>query len=271
LIYAALNLLLLLLTDDDESCLMGNGYRNRQGPRKCFNGQKLWYFDWFPNQKLVVSPHINGPWKGNLAAFVDVDLEKTMPVTLRVGPLYIVLNRAAKHNRDVQEKRDMVTIVNARSATSPSEMLAGLSTTSSAPSRFRTPVQIDGATVPIVVEVCRMYLFSEATNQASYASIEIRTDTQPSTCSSTPAAPPFGQASSCRTAGLSCQRDSDCCGDTTSCLLGQLGQVCKTTNAGVSGAMQGYGRGGGYGGEQMMRRLESEDDNGRKMGSLRRQ
>ena len=110
---------------DDESCIMGIGYEQATSPQKCFNGQKFWAFNWFPNNKKIVDPIADGEWRGKLIAFVDVGLTQS-PVVLRVGDLYVVYNRAKKYNYQVNEMADMVTVVEAPTSTSESSLRAGI-------------------------------------------------------------------------------------------------------------------------------------------------
>jgi hypothetical protein len=158
------------------------GFGSDSLDEKCFNGHKLFYYDWFHSQTLSISPHTHGPWKGNLLAFVDTDLDHTSPVVIRVGDLYIVFNRAIKHNKGVPDKRDMVTIVQAQTTTSVSWILTGISTDKGVASRFEADAVFNEGKVTVVVEVCSMELHEANERRANFAKIEIRTINDVPTC-----------------------------------------------------------------------------------------
>lgn len=249
---------------DDESCVMGLGYNRQLGPRKCFNGQKFWAFDWFPQQKTDVFLN-GGEWKGNLAAFVDVS-STTMPIVIRVGDMYIAYNEAAKYNAGVNEKENLVTIVQGTTPTSHSLMLAGLDNGDTLQTKATFP---DGTTSLVSIEVCDL----QQNSAVSFASLSIRPTGTASSCGISQAAPgpapeTAPETGLCSPGGTSCQTDDQCCG---SCVLGTLGTVCKGTSGsgGVAMAQQG-GTMGGAGGRNMRRLLRKEQ--GRKRGAtIRRQ
>mmetsp|Transcript_11963 Transcript_11963/g.17554 ORF Transcript_11963/g.17554 Transcript_11963/m.17554 type:complete len:545 (+) Transcript_11963:51-1685(+) len=263
---------------DDESDSMGLGYNRFHGPKKCFNGQKFWYFDWFPNQKVSITSEML-PWSGSLGAFVDVDLDEDIPVVLRVGKLYLVYNRKSKHNREVNEKADMVTVVTADSPSSTSWMLAGLSSRSGSSSTFETTTEFAGEVLTITLEVCQMV--NGNVDTSDYAEMVIRTSDQELACPSTspslaPLAPsPIPQTApeteppifktsplSCVPNGSVCGTDDDCCLPTSRC-SDEYTSVCEPEANVVGGTMFSVSSGGGRGGMQRLR------SNGRKLGRFR--
>jgi hypothetical protein len=248
---------------DDESCIMGIGYYSETGPLKCFNGQKLWAFNWFPDQKREVNPKF-GEWKGNLAAFVDVSYT-TADVAIRVGDMYLAYNQASGYNSGVNEKRNQVTIVQGRTSKTNSIMLTGLG----ANDQLTTDATFsDGTTSPIEIEVCAI----KQSNAVSYAELSIRLQGTPSSCGITAAAPgpsptSDGGRPSCLAPGTSCQTSSQCCGD---CALGASGYKCvgDGTSNGVAMPQHG-GNMGGAGGKNMRRALRSPEE-GTRLGATAR-
>jgi hypothetical protein len=243
---------------DDESCIMGIGYASETGPLKCFNGQKFWAFNWFPDQKKEVNPKF-GEWKGNLAAFVDVSFT-TADVAIRVGDLYLAFNEAAKHNSGVNEKRNKVTIVQGRTSETNSVMLMGLA----AEDQLTTDATFsDGTTSRIEIEVCAI----KQSNSVSYAELSIRLQGTPSSCAITAAAPgPAPTFGGCSLGGNLCQNDSQCCSN--NCALGAIGSK-KCFGDGVAGgaAMPQHGGAmGGAGGKNMRRALRSPEE-GTRLGA----
>jgi hypothetical protein len=232
---------------------MGIGYGYERAPQKCFNGQKFWAFDWFPSQKQLINPVVNGEWKGNLAAFVDVDLTP-MKIVLNVGDLYLVYNRAKKHNYQVNEKPDMVTIVKAKSPTSDSEMLAGIDDATGTSSYTGDAVFADGV-YGVTIEVCKI-----VEGSIDYAQLSIRRQNTPSSCLIFNTAPSRGNP------GDSCNEDSDCSGSSITCENGTNGLVCKGSSGRASNAISsGMSSGRGGASNASMRRLRNPTD-GRRRG-----
>jgi len=266
---------------DDKSCTMGIGYGIVNGPKKCFNGQKLWFFDWFPDQKFSITPNIL-PWTGNLAAFVDADLNRSLPVVIRVDNLYLVYNRATKHNIEVNEKGDLVTVVKAESPSSPSWMIKGLSSEAYHPHALNHEVQFTfGTTSYITIEVCAIKN-SDDPNVADYARISIHAINETSTCdddsknydelSAAPSTSPTKSilmASGCTGFGNSCYASAECCGSKSRCVEGQLEKVCASGSNSNRKGMSSVGNGGGFSGNKMMRR-QLISEGGRKVGRFRK-
>jgi hypothetical protein len=209
---------------DDETCIMGIGYEPATGPQKCFNGQKLWAFNWFPNNKEDVDPIADGEWRGKLTAFVDVTLTQG-PVVLRVGDLYLVYNRSKKYNSQVNEMADMVTIVKAPTSTSKSSLRAGIDG-SPGRSTFTIVSKFPDGTHGITIEVCR--LIKDST--IDYAYLSIRKDGTPSSCGilMTPPRP-------IKSPIVTCKADTDCPGVRGSCVPTPKGNTCRESkNANTS-------------------------------------
>ena len=168
----------------DRTCMMGFYSGSELGPAMCFNGHKLWMLGWFADKAISINPIINGPWRGDLVAFVDagkiVPNDSTKAVVLNVGDLYLVFNRAKGHNNGVLEERNRVTIVQAEednSLTSASILLGSLDTSADRTSTHAL-VFAEGA-VEVVIEVC-----GHATNSKDVDSFDIivRLTTQTFTC-----------------------------------------------------------------------------------------
>ena len=92
---------------------MGKSYSEVGGPSMCFNGIKFYQLNWFLEHTLEIFPDKNGPWTGNIAAFVDHQKlqARTTPIIVKVGNVYLLYNVAKDYNKDVVEKRDHVTVV----------------------------------------------------------------------------------------------------------------------------------------------------------------
>ena len=164
---------------DDESCLLGVGYETETTPLKCFNAQKMWAFNWWPEQSKRLNPIADGAWKGNLAAFVDVD-STSKPVVLRVGNLYVSYNRAKKYNYQVNEKANMITIVQASSSKSISSMLAGIDDSPGNKS-FSWNSKFQQGTFRVTIEVCKI-VKAVGSAKVDYAELSIRKEGTPSGC-----------------------------------------------------------------------------------------
>jgi hypothetical protein len=195
---------------------MGIGYEDATGPQKCFNGQKLWAFNWFPNNKKVVDPIADGNWRGKLIAFVDVGLTQA-PVVLRVGDLYLVYNRAKKYNIQVNEMGDMVTVVKAPTSTSESSLRAGIDG-SPGRSSFTILSKFPGGTYGITIDVCKL----GKDGSIDYADLSIQREGAPSSCGIR-MAPPKRLNSPI----IACKVDTDCPGVRESCVLTSKGNLCR--------------------------------------------
>lgn len=207
---------------------MGIGYEFEAAPQKCFNGQKFWAFNWFPSQKKLINPIADGEWKGNLAAFVDVD-HTTMPVVLRVGNLYLVYNRAKKYNYQVNEKPDMVTIVKAATPKSVSYMRAGIDDSSGNDS-YSCDATFEEGVFGVTFEVCKM-VYGVGSNKVDHAVLSIRRKGTPSSCAIQKAAPaPTPPTSSTGGSGngRSCKVDSDCTGNASICVPSGNRRSCRS-------------------------------------------
>jgi hypothetical protein len=203
---------------------MGIGYENATGPQKCFNGQKLWAFNWFPKNKKIVDPIADGEWRGNLIAFVDVGLTQA-PVVLRVGDLYLVYNRAKKYNYQVNEMADMVTVVKAPTSTSESSLRAGIN---GSPGRnsFSILSKFPDGSHRITIDVCKVG--KEGT--IDYADLSIRREGTRSSCGILISRPNLSKSRS-----VTCKSDTDCPGIKERCLLTSEGKIClKLKNAKIS-------------------------------------
>jgi hypothetical protein len=207
---------------DDATCIMGSSHPFSDGAHKCFNGQKMWAFNWWPNKKKIVNPIANGPWKGHLAAFVDVR-STSMPVVLRVGNLYLVFNRAKTHNAEAHEKANMVTIVNAPTSSSNSLMRAGINASPGKDS-YSCDADFEQGRYSVTIEVCKVV---QGVGNVDYVELSIRRKNAPSRCGKSRALAAPTPVSSQVAPRLPCISDSDCSGSATRCILGLNGQVCE--------------------------------------------
>lgn len=113
---------------EDRSCVMGVSFRRMDGPQECFNGWRHYALDWYADHETTVDPVISGSWGGNLAAFVDYeDMKKDEYAIVNVRDVYLQYNLADKHNWEVGERANEVTIIKALGdAEEPSSLLAGI-------------------------------------------------------------------------------------------------------------------------------------------------
>jgi len=141
---------------EDRSCLMGVSYSESFGKRMCFNAHKFFVLNWFPTRTVTVDPSVDGPWQGNLVAFVDIskiyDHDRTYVVVVNVGDLYMVYNRAKDYNDEVQEAKDKVSIVQANSTKTASVRVITLDTNRPSYSR---QVRLGNGLETVVIELCR--------------------------------------------------------------------------------------------------------------------
>ena len=209
---------------DDGTCAMGSSYPSAYAAHRCFNGQKLWAFNWWPTQKKLVDPISNGPWRGHLAAFVDVG-STSMPVVLRVSNLYVVYNRAKKHNSEAQDKVDEVTIVGSPSSTGNSLLRAGINS-SPGNNSYSSDAVFEQGRFQVTIEVCKIV---KGVGKVDYVELSIRKRNTPSTCGKSRALSAPAPAISALVAPgrLPCHTDSDCSGGAAICALGATGRVCQ--------------------------------------------
>jgi len=118
----------------DESCMMGAHLFANDAPRSCFNGAKSWFFGWYADRHIVVTPtsgsknlkmlsiddYLNGKANSNdQYTIAKVDGGSTQQ-------LYVMYNRKEGVNREVQAHGDEVTIVQQKGDNRQSWLLAGL-------------------------------------------------------------------------------------------------------------------------------------------------
>ena len=113
---------------------MGVSFLRQDGPQECFNGWRNFALDWYADRELVVDPVSSAQsWGGKLAAFVDYpDMEENDHYAIvNVRDVYLQYNLADKHNWEVGERADEITIAQAKGdAEEPSSLLGGISTDS---------------------------------------------------------------------------------------------------------------------------------------------
>ncbi|KAI2495559.1 Gametolysin peptidase M11 [Fragilaria crotonensis] len=173
---------------EDKSCMMGKSYSQLEGPKMCFNGIKFYQLNWFPEHTIEIFPDKDGPWTGNIAAFVDHGKlqVRTTPIIVKVGNAYLLYNFAKDYNEDVSEKPFHVTITQGIPSpcdTCESEMLGGIH-------EVEAPMltaSIDfGVSRSITFEACG----ASQENGIDMKLVSIRLEGQSSTC------PPPGLSSS---------------------------------------------------------------------------
>ncbi len=114
---------------EDRSCVMGVSFVSKDGPQECFNGWRHFALDWYADRELGVDPvHSGESWGGKLAAFVDYeDMKDDHYAIVNVRDVYLQYNLADKHNWEVGERADEITIVRAKGdAEEPSSLLGGI-------------------------------------------------------------------------------------------------------------------------------------------------
>jgi hypothetical protein len=160
-------------TYEDRSCIMGVSYLQRDGPQECYNGLKNWAADWFVDHQVVVDPVANGPWGGNLAAFVDyTDIANGEYAIINVRDLYVQYNMAKKYNQEVEEKANQVTVVQSGGSFGEvSAMLVGLDMGSPSFTYSHQGVNI-------IIQVCE----PGSHGNVDYMRMSIHTIDQTSTC-----------------------------------------------------------------------------------------
>jgi hypothetical protein len=167
---------------EDRSCIMGVSYLQKDGPQECFNGLNNWQLDWFVNHQVTVDPVANGPWGGNLAAFVDyTDIANGDYAIINVLDLYIQYNMAKKYNYQVKENANQVTVVKSGgSSDAVSAMLVGLDMES--PS-----FTYSNQGVSIIIQVCEPGSYGDV----DYMRMSVHTIDQTSVCDlAVPTLPP---------------------------------------------------------------------------------
>ena len=75
---------------------------------------------------MSITPNIRS-WTDNLGTFADANLDWSLLAIIWVDNLYLVYNQATKHNIEVNEEGDILTVVRAESPRHPSWMMKGLS------------------------------------------------------------------------------------------------------------------------------------------------
>jgi hypothetical protein len=114
----------------DASSMMGYSDPYDESPTMCFNGAKHWFLGWYDDRKQEINPR-DGPWVGNVVAFVDyMSATGADKILLKVADYYIQYNRAKGINSGTQEKRDEITVTEASNLVGTSESIKGLSSSS---------------------------------------------------------------------------------------------------------------------------------------------
>ena len=112
----------------DSTGYMSFGRKDRNFPRKCFNGLHNWQLGWYHDRHMTIKTVSDQEsYLIKLATFVDYDLTKAdEPVLLKVlDNLVLQYNRAKGMNIGTEQNADQVTIT--VEGKGGSEMLAGLS------------------------------------------------------------------------------------------------------------------------------------------------
>jgi len=135
----------------------------------CFNAFKNYKFGWYSGQTEFVHPATNGPWTGELVAFVDAKRAGwNQPVIIRLGNTYMQLNSAKSFNSGTKEKQNKVVLVKGTQSYLESDVIAGLGPGDS--------ISVEGSTV----QVCDISF--GGSSLVDYAHISIFTSNQSSGC-----------------------------------------------------------------------------------------
>lgn len=91
---------------------MSAGHKQRDWPRKCFNGLENYQLGWFKDRELRMSQGFEMGFIIKLATFVDYQKSlQDEPVIVNIADqLFLQYNRAKEFNVDTEEKKDQVTI-----------------------------------------------------------------------------------------------------------------------------------------------------------------
>jgi hypothetical protein len=143
----------------------------------CFNAFKQYEMGWYAGQ----TRSITGDWAGDLAAFVDAG-NTNKDVILKMGNVYMQLNRRKGVNAGTREKIDEVVLVEGTRLDKQSSVLAGLGE--------GEKYSVNGKTV----EVCSL----DFSGIVDYAKVSIYNVGASSGCSSTK-----GVGGSCNDVALS--------------------------------------------------------------------
>lgn len=132
----------------------------------CFNAFKHHKFGWFAPDQTEFIDTSNGPWTGELAAFVDAkQAASNQAIIIRLGTTYMQLNSAKSFNSGTKEKKNKVVLVKGTWAYLQSDVVAGLGAGDS--------ISVEGDTV----QVCDISFGS-----VDYATISIFKSGQSSGC-----------------------------------------------------------------------------------------
>ena len=106
---------------------------NKEGNKMCFNGAKLWYSNWYPNDNIAISAK-SATQTFKIVPLADVRKNRRISggklvVSVRSSTkhLYVWFNRAKQVNSGVVEDRNKVVINNQHSFSMTSHKLAALS------------------------------------------------------------------------------------------------------------------------------------------------
>jgi hypothetical protein len=148
----------------DGTCMMGAHVYEDEAPRMCFNAAKSWWLGWYADYSLKLDGS-NASWEGKLAGVHDfykgrltegehyVVIKIRRPDTIHTdGDLYVMFNRSNGINRQVTSDRNHVTVVQARSSTSQSWLVASLNP--SGTKRYRE-YNFDGSGHNLTIQVCK--------------------------------------------------------------------------------------------------------------------
>ena len=93
---------------------MGSSPARLHFPEKCFNGQNNWHLGWYRDRALELdaSQDLKEPLLLDIVAFVDYEKAKAgMYAIVKIENFYLQYNRAKSFNRDTNEKRNSLAVV----------------------------------------------------------------------------------------------------------------------------------------------------------------
>jgi hypothetical protein len=95
----------------DATGYMASGHKQKDWPRKCFNGLENSQLGWFKDRELRISQGFEMGFIIKLATFVDYQKAlQDEPVIINIADkLFLQYNRAKEFNIDTEEKKDQVT------------------------------------------------------------------------------------------------------------------------------------------------------------------
>jgi len=145
----------------DETGIMGRQVYKNESPRACFNAAKSWWFGWYSDRHVEVTP-TSGSMVLNMLSIDDYlndhvtsDEQYTVAhiVEANEEDLFVMYNRAEGINSQVLGHRDQVTIIKQNGRYEQSWLEAGISLDNDVPSRWISS-DWNGSGNDLVIQIC---------------------------------------------------------------------------------------------------------------------